>query len=48
MGLSELYTVKGELTTQIEIAQARLQSVNQQIVGLINKQNKAEEPAKQE
>lgn len=38
MGLDELYRLKGQLTTEIEIAQARLQQVNKQIVDLINQQ----------
>ncbi len=35
--LKVLYALKGELTTQIEIAQAQLRSVNEQIIALINK-----------
>lgn len=36
MQLDELYKMKGQLTTEIEIAQAKLQQVNKQIVELIN------------
>lgn len=36
MGLDELYRLKGQLTTEIEIAQARLQQVNKQIIDLVN------------
>ena len=36
MTLQELYTKKGELVTTIEVAQAKLQSVNQEIVKRIN------------
>ena len=36
--LQGLYTQKGQLTTEIEIAQARLQFVNQQISNIYNKQ----------
>ena len=40
MSLAELYLRKGELTTTIEIAQAQLQAVNQELVKLLNeKQN---------
>ena len=34
--LKELYALKGELRTQIEIAQARLQPVDQEIVKILN------------
>lgn len=43
MPLDELYKIKGQLTTEIEIAQAKLQQVNKQIVELINKQIKKTE-----
>lgn len=36
MELIDLYKKKGELITEIEIAQAKLQSVNQEIVKLLN------------
>ena len=36
MELKDLYARKGELVTSIEVAQAQLQSVNQEIVKLIN------------
>jgi hypothetical protein len=36
--LPRLFLAKGELTTTIEIAQARLQQVNAQISEVINKQ----------
>lgn len=39
MTLEELFTRKGELITQIEIAQAKLQSVNQEIVKQVNQQS---------
>lgn len=41
MTLNELYTAKGSLVTQIEVAQAQLQSVNQQIVKQINENQSA-------
>ena len=34
--LQELYTVKGELVTQLEIVQGRLQMINQQIQAALN------------
>lgn len=37
--LTELYRQKGELTTRIEIAQAKLRAVNESIVNFINSQN---------
>ncbi|OQB10449.1 MAG: hypothetical protein BWY21_00370 [Parcubacteria group bacterium ADurb.Bin216] len=44
MTLEELYKLKGELLTNIEIAQAKLQAVNKQIVALLNGlNNKIEE-----
>ena len=42
MNLDELYKQKGELVTQIEIAQAKLQAVNQNIVKIINSEFKSE------
>lgn len=39
MTLDELFKAKGQLTTEIEIAQAKLQQVNKQIIDLINKGN---------
>ena len=36
MELKELYAKKGELTTQIEIFQAKLQQINQEIIKLLN------------
>lgn len=38
MNINELYRIKGQLTTEIEIAQAKLQQVNKQIIDLINQQ----------
>ena len=37
MELKELYLQKGEIVTQIEVLQARLQAVNQQIINILNK-----------
>lgn len=34
--LKELYAMKGELTMQIEIAQAKLQQVTNKIIQLLN------------
>lgn len=36
--LTHLYLRKGELTTELEIMQAQLQNVNQQIVQIRNRQ----------
>lgn len=36
MKLEDLFKIKGQLTTEIEIAQAKLQQVNKQIIELIN------------
>lgn len=36
MNLEDLYKQKGELLTTIEISQAKLRSVNDKIVGLLN------------
>lgn len=36
MKIEELFRIKGQLTTEIEIAQAKLQQVNKQIIELIN------------
>lgn len=36
MKLEDLFKLKGQLTTEIEIAQAKLQQVNKQIIELIN------------
>lgn len=38
MKLEDLFKIKGQLTTEIEIAQAKLQQVNKQIIDLINQQ----------
>jgi hypothetical protein len=43
MELEQLYRQKGELVTQLEIAQAKLQQVNQQIVEIINKSSSIEQ-----
>jgi hypothetical protein len=43
MSLEELYKAKGELITQIEIAQAKLQQINQEIIALINKPKPSEQ-----
>lgn len=37
MTIEELYKQKGELITAIEVSQARLKSVNERIVELLNK-----------
>lgn len=39
--LARMYELKGELVTQIEIAQAKLQQVNQEIITTLNKDAKA-------
>lgn len=39
MILDELYKSKGKLTTDIEVAQAKLQSVNRNIVAILNESN---------
>mgnify|MGYP007031181783 CR=1 FL=1 len=39
MTLDELYQSKGKLTTDIEVAQAKLQSVNRNIVDILNQSN---------
>ena len=36
--VEELYRQKGELVTQLEICQARLQMINQQLQGYLNQQ----------
>lgn len=41
--LDHLYALKGELITQIEIAQAKLQSINQEIVAIVNKPKPSEQ-----
>lgn len=38
MNMDELYKAKGQLTTEIEIAQAKLQQVNKLIIDSINQQ----------
>lgn len=43
MELSELYRLKGELTTTIEVSQAKLREINQQIVNALNSEPKAKE-----
>lgn len=44
MEISELYKMKGELITQSEVIQAKLQSVNQEIVKYLNEPSKIEIP----
>lgn len=41
MNIEELYAKKGRLTTNLEIIQAQLREVNQQLIEEINKQNQA-------
>jgi len=48
MELKEFYTKKGELVTQLEIAQAQLQEVNKAIVEVINKANQPKPEEKKE
>ncbi len=36
MTLQELYQAKGELTMTIEVAQAKLQNVNRQLIDILN------------
>lgn len=43
MDLKELYAKKGELVTTIEVSQAQLRVVDQQIVEILNKQNAQKE-----
>lgn len=42
MNIEELYKQKGELLTTIEIAQAKLRAVNEQIIKLLNESKESE------
>lgn len=42
--IDDLFRQKGEIVTQLEIAQGRLQMVNQQIQGYYNQQAVAQAP----
>ena len=44
MTLEELYKVKGELVTQLEITQAKLKQINQEIIAIMNKQAQQPKP----
>ena len=37
MNLNELYALKGQIITEIEVSQAKLQNVNKQIVDVLNR-----------
>lgn len=42
--MDELYKQKGELVTTIEIAQAKLQSVNSKIIEIMNNEKNVTKP----
>jgi hypothetical protein len=41
MNINELYALKGQLVTELEISQDKLQQVNQEIIKIINSSVKA-------
>ena len=44
MDLNELYRQKGELTLQIQIAQARLTDIDKKLIDILNKQTQPIQP----
>lgn len=48
MTKEQLYQRKGELTTSIEVAQAELQAVNEELVKILNEERKPKDTTKAE